>query len=418
MHLFKIIQVGDVHYTDRENTASPVDNKDPGFPKALSASIGMPPLQSIYRALAKSVDEERPQLVAFMGDFTNRGDQTGLDECLAYLRNLFPTDWSSGSMPDCQLLIGNHDVDRKKDPETDQRFHDINASIVDAGFPAASVLDPEVRVFGEGSPAELRVYGINSCRGCGQIRLLGGILAKQAGPEIDRILQDGGSEAELDEIYEGIDTPAIDNETLRLLREAISVLPETAMPVICAHHNILPQTTPRIAPYSELINAGSVRAALLTLKRPVIFLHGHLHDDPVEVVRSPSYPGGAIISISAPLLRDGFNVIEVAFNEDGVPLGCQVGRYRRSGSHVERLTSQSVPIWDAREGLNMVSANGRELMRRIEPDQVEYPADLSITTSWDTSTLHGVIEELRWLGLVHVQNPDRPISRWRISRAV
>lgn len=418
MHLFKIIQVGDVHYTDKQNTASPVDNKDPGFPPALSASIGMPPLQSIFRALARSVEEEGPQLVAFMGDFTNRGDQRGLDECLAYLRNLFPKDWSRGSAPECQLLIGNHDVDRKKDPETDQRFHDINASITGAGFPEASVLNPEVRVFGGTSPAELRVFGINSCRGCGQVRLLGGILAKQAGPEIERILREGGSEAELDEIYEGIDTPAIDDETLRLLREEISALPETVMPVVCAHHNILPQTTPRIAPYSELINAGSVRSALLTINRPVIFLHGHLHDDPVEVVRSPSHPGGAIISISAPLLRDGYNVVKVAFNEDGVPLGCQVGRHRRSGSHVERLTSQSVPIWDAQQGLNMVSANGRELMRKITPDQVMYPSELSAIIGWDAETLHSVVEELRWLGLVHVHNADRPIARWRISRAV
>jgi len=213
--------------------------------------------------MVRSIEEENPELVAFMGDFTNRGDAAGLADCLSYLRRLFPTDWKPGSAPTCQFLIGNHDVDRRKDPDTDDRFHDINAAINAAGFPAASVLAPEELPFGGASSAELRVYGINSCRGCGQVRLLGGLLAKVAGPEIERILREGGSKAQLDEIYEGLDTPAIEDATLVQLRDAISRLPETAMPVVCAHHNILPQTTPRIAPYSELINAGSVRAGLL-----------------------------------------------------------------------------------------------------------------------------------------------------------
>ncbi len=78
MQVFKIIQVGDVHYTARENTASPVNNKDPGVPGALSAAIGTTPLQSIFRAVARSIEEEGPELVAFMGDFTNRGDSDGL----------------------------------------------------------------------------------------------------------------------------------------------------------------------------------------------------------------------------------------------------------------------------------------------------------------------------------------------------
>jgi hypothetical protein len=418
LQIFKIIQVGDVHYTDLENTTSPVDNKDPGFPGALSAAIGTTPLQSIFRAVARCIEEEGPEVVAFMGDFTNRGDTQGLNDCLNYLRGLFPTNWGPGSAPTCQLLIGNHDVDRKKDPETEDRYHDINVAIQNAGFPCASVLQPEELVFGEASAAELRVYGINSSRGCGQVRLLGGLLAKLAGPEIERILREGGSQAQLDEIYEGIDTPAIDDATLRQLREAISGLPETAMPVICAHHNILPQTTPRIAPYSELINAGSIRAGLLMLNRPIIFLHGHLHDDPVEIIRSPSHPRSAIISISAPILRDGFNVVTIAHNEDGVPLGCQVTRHRRSGSHVERLPPQPIAIWGGAEGLGMVSANGRELMRRLSPDQVSYPTDLLSATGWAAQTLYDVIEELRWLGLLQVHNSDRPRNHWRVARAV
>jgi 3',5'-cyclic AMP phosphodiesterase CpdA len=138
----KIIQVGDIHFYDPENTASPVDNKDHGFPRALSAAIGTSPLQAVFRALAKSLEDEKPELIAFMGDFTNRGDLAGLLDCLTYLRGLFPSIWDEASGPSCQLLIGNHDIDRKKDPEKEDRFHDINTVVRDSGFRPARAFSP------------------------------------------------------------------------------------------------------------------------------------------------------------------------------------------------------------------------------------------------------------------------------------
>ena len=417
LHVFKIIQVGDVHYTDKENTTSPVDSNDAGFPGSLAAEIGTAPLQAVFRAIAQTLESEKPDLVAFMGDYTNRGDIIGLKDCVEYLRRLLPTDWSETSGPACQLLIGNHDVDRRKDPETDSRFDDINDAIRAVGFPTASVLAPEQVALTGAAGASLQAYGVNSSRGCGQIRRLGPLLAQLAGPTIARLLIEGNDE-QLDEIYEGIDTPAIADETLHALRTSIARLPETALPVICAHHNLLPQTTPRLAPYSELVNAGAVREALLMLGRPVIFLHGHLHTDPVEVIRSPTRPGGAIVSISAPLLRDGFNEIAIAFNDEGVPLGCQVTRQRRSGSHVVPMAAVAAPIWEASEGFAMLSANGRKLLRKLEPDVRTTRRDLLPALAWPPETLDGAIEELRWLGLVHVQNPDRPNIHWRLTRAV
>lgn len=418
MQVIRIIQLGDIHYPDEENRASPVDSKDPGFPASLRSALGTPPLQAVFREVARLIDRDAPALVSFMGDFTNRGEAEGLAECLSYVRKLFPDYWDPSSRsPSCQLLIGNHDVDRRKDPELETRFHDINVAIESAGLPQASVLAPHELILSSDGGSEVRVFGINSCRGCGQIRRLGGILEKKLGPEIARVLAEGGTD-ELNEVYESIDTPAIEAETLDLLRLGILELPETSLPVIAAHHNLLPQTTPRIAPYSELLNAGSVRAALLALRRPVVFLHGHLHDDPVEIVRTPAHPHGAIISVSAPLLRDGFNVVEIAFGATGVPLGCQIAPFRMVGGHVVRQDAQMIPLWTSSEGMGLATPRARDLMKHLEPCVVFFQADLVRRLGWAADEVDDALIELRWLGLLQIRNPERPSMHWRCERVI
>lgn len=78
------------------------------------------------------------------------------------------------------------------------------------------------------------------------------------------------------------------------------------------------QRMTRLAPYTELVNSGAVRASLMEAGRPILYLHGHIHTDPVEVL---SVPGGdALVCISAPAAEDGFNIIEVVFTRSGKPL--------------------------------------------------------------------------------------------------
>ncbi|WP_344708073.1 metallophosphoesterase family protein [Sphingomonas swuensis] len=415
--MFRVVQVGDIHYSDSENFQSPVDNKDPGFPAALRESIGTAPLQAVFRSLSHVLETGGIDFVTFMGDFTTRGDSTALNECARYIRGLFAETWP-GEGPDCKLIIGNHDIDRRLDPDSDDRFERINAVLTGAGFKAASILAPCESVIPSDDAAEVRVFGINSCRGCGQLRLLGSILEKHAGPAIRKLLVEGGSGAELDELYEQIDTPAIDEHTIALLANSLSHVGETVMPVICAHHNLLPQAMPRIAPYSELINGGAIRAALLNLNRPLLYLHGHLHTSPIEVVRVPEHTRSAIISISAPLLREGFNVIEIAFNQEAVPLGCRVIAHRLDGSQCRIASSNIIPAWTAAEGLRLTTFRARELMKVLEPDAVVPRSDLLARLSWPEMVLDDALTELRWLGAVEIPNHDRPAIHWRVTRSI
>ncbi len=170
MRVVRVVQVGDIHYSDRENFESPVDSKDPGFPAALRESIGTAPLQAVFRSLSHVLETGSIDLVAFMGDFTTRGDRAVLEECANYIRGLFPDPWEQDQVPHCKLIIGNHDIDRRLDPEANYRFEDINAVLSGAGFKEASILAPCETVLNGDVPAEVRVFGINSCRG-GTVRI-------------------------------------------------------------------------------------------------------------------------------------------------------------------------------------------------------------------------------------------------------
>ena len=118
------------------------------------------------------------------------------------------------------------------------------------------------------------------------------------------------------------DTPAFSNESVEHLVEQAKTLPKDRQLLVVAHHNLLPPRRPRLAPYTELVNSGAVRSSLLEADRPILYLHGHIHTDPIEIL---SVPGGqALVCISAPAAEDGFNVVEVVFTRFGVPLASHI----------------------------------------------------------------------------------------------
>ncbi|HEX8534183.1 MAG TPA: metallophosphoesterase [Allosphingosinicella sp.] len=419
MQVFTIVQIGDVRFPDKANFTLGIDDKDPMFPGAVSSAIGVAPLQAVSRAAGNYIGTKSPDLIAFMGDFTDRGNRDQLKKCMAYLRNLVPT-----GKPPSMLLFGNHDLDRADDPNSEDRFDPINDIIAAAGFNKASVIEPALEQLTCPTGEKVSVFGLNSCHGCGQTRLLGTLIEKQAGAVIAKIVAGGGTEDELNEVHESIDTPAISEQTLASLSQQIAALDGDELVVVCAHHNLLPQATPRIAPYSELINAGTVREQLLSHNRPIIYLHGHLHTVPVEIIRVPTAPRAAIISISAPLFRKGFNIVELAFSNENVPLGCKITPMTLRGSQVVAEKPITVPAWTAAEGLRHASRAAQKLLDKLERDKRSHRGDLD-DPDWPedekaakSKELDDLLRELQWVGVVEIQGEDGPSHRWKVLRSI
>jgi hypothetical protein len=395
-----------------------IDRKDGAFPSRVVEEIGIPTLQTVAKKLSTAFEELNPNALALMGDYTSRGDSAPLAQCLTYLRGLLPVRWTEKPDALTLCLIGNHDLDRRVALAGGDRFGPINTALNAAGFPSAPA-DSLLRLDWTGPRGEhAALFGLNSCLGCGEVRRFSEVIRADVAQRIKEVIEAGSDPKLMDQLIDNLDTPAVSEAILGELRSAGEALPVWTVPLVCAHHNLLPQATPRIAPYAELINGGSIRSSLLSLDRPIIFLHGHLHDDPIEVIRAPGRRRAAIISISAPLLRDGFNVIEVAYSMHGVPLGCRVVQFRRSGNQVERRAPVEIPLWPTLDGLQNASPRGRELMAQLEDGRLHLLADLGRAMGLPETELIDCAEELRWLGVMEVRNEFAPQMQWRVLRAI
>lgn len=214
-------------------------------------------------------------------------------------------------------------------------------------------------------------------------------------------------------IQEALDMPMMTPASIQLVQSAAGTAP-AGLVTLVAHHGPLPQATPRLGPYTEMINGGQVRRRLLQMNRPVLYLHGHIHEDVVEMVRgsgvAPQATSWPVIIIAAPLLSEGFNRIDVEFASDGRVLGLILQRIRvdaRVGSIVrvapERISIGARKTIDSRYRkffIRVVSAHGvsgEDLVRiGAESDPVISPAEVE-----------EVVSEAVWAGILETSSDDR-----------
>jgi hypothetical protein len=176
---------------------------------------------------------------------------------------------------------------------------------------------------------------MNSCWGCGEEEYIPELFRKPIAQAIEVTLK-GADQAKAIQLYydRQLDTPAIAIDALSSVVSGIGSSSLSVLPVVVAHHNLLPQRTPRLAPYTELVNSGAFRLSLEDLGRPVVYLHGHIHDEPMEVLHPPK--GAPLVLVSAPEILAGFNIIELVFTPAGLPLACHIKPWRFDGSGVLR----------------------------------------------------------------------------------
>ena len=179
---------------------------------------------------------------------------------------------------------------------------------------------------------------------------------------------------------------------------------------------MLPQPELRIDLYTELINGGRFRNVLASLGSTVIYCHGHIHDDPVEIVTHPARHSGQLVIVSAPLFRDGFNVLEVCFSDDNEPVGCKIYPYR-----VERFASirarspVKIPLQPAGHRATLCGEVSLSILSAIGDRAMRFRELLDVLTL-DDATLASQLELLEWISLVDIRNREDPARHWHISR--
>ena len=329
----RLIQVGDVHLPSAMRSGRRIDQKDDAFSVELRNLISSLPIKVVFRQIYRILEEEDVSGILFMGDFTDQGDLAGYEQTCAFIAHSLQlgTGRRHAHIP-VGIVPGNHDINRPLalEPGMSTKFDPLNAALEKARLPRMPV--QQIVNLSIGSPeTQLSISLMNSCWGCGASEFIPEDFREGIGKAIEEALNRGGEKALKTYYDRQFDTPAFSEQSITDIVQAGIRAPHSTLMIVAAHHNLLPQREPRIAQYTELLNSGAIRASLCELNRPVIYLHGHIHMDPIEMVTAPK--ASPLICISAPAVEDGFNVLDFVFTRSRMPLACQITpwRFNRSG---------------------------------------------------------------------------------------
>lgn len=429
MKTIRLLQLGDIHFPDAKAAAQAVDNKDAGIPSNLVQAISFNGLEQVIREILRVREgANQPLGLLLCGDLTTGGDVAGYEDCLKYLAKSLEIDDAS-VWPDASLhaVPGNHDVDRSTtDPAATDLFAKFESAQAAWDRLRPNIFEPrDARTTSlSKSTFGIRVISLNSCLGCGEwrSRLLPTLpteLLEQIEPYFKEQQETPYG------FFERLDTPAFHEKAIDKVNAEIKQTETHCACVVLSHHNILPQRTPRIDVYTEVINAGLIRGQLLALERPVIYCHGHIHSDPIEIVRGVNQSrAGMLVCISAPMLSDGFNILDIAFSQSCSPLGVTVRRYRDSGGGVFTWSpSVRIPFYSTAEAATqgIISDEMSETLRILaaRPAPIMgFKECVDALRPKQKGTTEALLSEAEWLGYFRIRNRDQASEFWQIEKVI
>jgi 3',5'-cyclic AMP phosphodiesterase CpdA len=430
---FVVYHIGDIHFpqTRQENVA---EHADRGVSANFVQRAAPKPLVNSIRTLLndfRSIDTSR-RAIAICGDLTNCGDSKGYRDCVDYLvKALDLNDDRVWRIQNVHVAIGNHDIDRgaaneDSSDEVHPKFKPAQMAwhaVRLGAIPAVKLRNTTISDDG----STIHLITMNSCLGCGEQRNLPEKL-KAIIADACRA-RDPGSPLTADDfdlVGESLDTPAFEADAIQAVGEIVESLPPNAIPLILAHHNLLPQPRPRIKLYTEMLNGGVLRTRLSGTKRAAIYCHGHTHNTPIEIISDPRIAHSRVVSVSAPELRCGFNKIEIVYGRNCQPIGCIIHPVRIDVETGNPISEQSVRVrlHSPKMAKNILDELSLSTLRIIGEewqtigsvyDQITAkPPDSTIGI--DADTVRDVVLDLEWFDTVEIGDPEAPVVRQQVRR--
>lgn len=422
MKSVKIIHIGDIHYPECVKKTR-TDVKDKSFPSELRNKISVEPCQFSLRLLADEC-EKGVDIILFCGDLTSKADMDGYSLIAEKVINLLGLNqkekWKENQI---YVVPGNHDFPR--------RFTDDGEDIYEKFLPLESVWNSfglNVLVTNslrsnlvEKNRMKFNVAAINSCIGCGEKRYFSEVIRE----ELFKILRDytekKGEMESFPLIGEELDTPAFDKTQMDDLNDIVRQKNIELFSLIVTHHNLLPQASIRIAPYAEIVNSGLLRSKLINARQPVLYCHGHIHSNPIEVISSYENGSFPVICVSAPEIINGFNIIKIYYNRANIPVGCSVVRKMINESGIDEDSEIRVPFYDKHNCRDVCSDGVIEITGFLKKTSTRYSELLDSVKKSDFKTfsydkLPIVLEECEWYGLVELVNRNDGFRHWHVRR--
>jgi hypothetical protein len=398
----------------------------------LLSVLPKPIIQTILKDLIKELNQD-PKGIFICGDLTTYGDLSVYNDCLTFLKNrILLTFFKNKSDTKIFIVPGNHDIDRNlvKESSLDPKFIPISTALSNNGFPNIPHPHIIVECYPKKSKNKILVLAVNSCLGCGEKIYYPAGIKNELSKLIDYKKKGKKEEIFKDIRFDTLDSPLIQTEDIEKIVESIKSC-NNCLPIIITHHNLLPQRTPRIDIYTELINSGYLRNSLLELNRPILFLHGHVHDDPIEIIQSCKNKDARIICISSPLLfpslkytksKIGFNKIRIVFGKYNTPIGCEVSLFRLDKVDHWKSEVIRIPLRNPQRSIVFADDESKKILRLIE-NQL-YVADLiekykkKYNNSISNKNLTDCLDQLNWLGYIEYEPNDASLESGNITRVI
>ncbi len=416
----RIIQVGDVHYPSASTASRAIDDKDSKFPSSLKSRLSSLPLKAVVQRIHSELSSGTIDALLFMGDLTDHGNLLGFAKCAEYLTDALELG-KGGKFQDLPtgFVPGNHDVDRSLALSQGivGKFKTLSDAMTAVGA-SRFATDKPISFDISNSTANATIHLLNSCWGCGEPEHIPTEFRDAIKNAIESVISVNLAAKKI--YYDRqLDTPAFDAETISSVATAVHECSPTSLPILVAHHNLLPQRTTRLAPYTELVNSGSLRGALVGCDRPCVYLHGHIHEDPIEVVHTGQ--GAPLVVISAPAAADGFNIVEIVFMQSGLPLACEIIPFRFLSGTVKRLETRSIPLIGSRRrstnrSLARIYAHILNHGECFWGDLIQFAKTIDSSVSNDEVV--EIIELLSADGSVLVDNKDLAARNWIVRATV
>lgn len=366
MKTLSLLQIGDIHYPKYKNEQT-VDIKFGGA-EGIENSVGGRKLAIVLKEIDTQVRSKSIENILFMGDFTDKGSCEEFKNCLKTLCCSLGTN-----LHKCISVPGNHDLtsyvddfERHKDLYVKfNEFEEINNEHELQGF----------KIFYDSfkhhdhleKNYNTSITTINTALGCNEITFV-----EKFKSLIDSLGRDKIRELIGEDFHRHFDCPFVDRNVFDDIKQKSN---DGLMSIIIAHHNLLPQRIPRFALFPEIINSGSTRDVFASIPQPVIYLHGHTHDEFIDIINhADNYRNIGVIAISAPLMSEGFNKISIVFSDKNTPLSIAVEQIRFDGAELKSKQNRNFIFYPDKEIFNFLSQKENEILNRIrsENDGLRY----------------------------------------------
>ncbi len=400
-------------------------------------------LRAVLTRINRMCQREHPTAVVFMGDFTDKGSIEWHEQALRHLTLLCrPRCRSERRMP-LLFVPGNHDVNRDEARELGpiQKFERLRELAEKYKWQSPPLNEPIVVKISNLDGTSIDTLLINTAIGSWEIQNLPSFLQSALSDEsLEDLPIDLGSQDEsdasraipqqsgsreptnrFDQYYGQLDTPYISKQMLSRLLQCVGSIDSEGACIVVGHHNILPQKTPRIAAYSELLNGGYFRRQLLEAGKTIVYLHGHIHQDPIEIISDPKIPRSKIISISAPMIQDGFNEISLFVDKRNRLLAMRVVMYRvKDGQMLEYENQEQVFIPIAPPGRALIDSDATKVLEALRAARRSSyywseVAELLEEVPFDSNQLEEALIALQAAQLIEIDGLGKSTRDWRIK---